>query len=56
MGQKPNENFFTVAPYFKVTPQMGLLKRGQNETFGSTLKTNFMGFLSHTYFLTSICI
>ena len=32
MGQKPNEKCFTVALYFKVTPQMGPLISGQNET------------------------
>ena len=44
MGQKPNEIFFTVAPYFEVTPQMGLLKNCQNETFGTTLKDFSLGF------------
>ena len=44
MGQKANENFFTVAPYLKVTPQIGLLKSDQNETFGSTLKNFSWGF------------
>ena len=44
MGQKPNEIFFTVAPYFEVTPQMGLLKSCQDETFGTTLKDFSLGF------------
>ena len=47
MGQKPNEKFFTMAPYFKVTPQIGLLKSGQNETLGFTLK-NFSVFFCPT--------
>ena len=40
------------SPYFEVTPQMGLLKNSQNETFGFTLKNFAWGF----YFLTSIYI
>ena len=43
---------FIVALYVKVTPQMGLLKNSQNETFGFTLKNFAWGF----YFLTSIYI
>ena len=44
MGQTLKEIFFTMAPYFKVTTQMGLLKSGKNEGFGSTLKNFSWGF------------
>ena len=53
-GPKPNEFFFTVAPYFKVTPQMGHLKSGQNKDIWVYPENFFMGLWSHTYFLTSI--
>ena len=49
MGQKPNANFFTVAPYFKVTPQMGVLTNGQNEAFGSTLKIFSWALVPHLF-------
>ena len=38
-----------MAMHFNVTPQRGLLKSGQNETFGSTLKNFHGAFAPHLY-------
>ena len=34
LGEKPDINFFTVAPYGEVISQMGFSKYDQNERFG----------------------